>query len=293
MELGLVYYQARFYVPYLNRFLSADTIVPDPANPQSFNRYSYVYNNPVNYTDPTGHFTCEDMPWECDDGNWLDDGTKPQMSASGALIAYCATSNLACSGPGIGYIDINLSYLSNLAGYDPGIVSLPYHLNPDYANPENLFPWEGVANVTYAEHSALHPANYPQGSDEWNYFVYHWLGESAGIVQVMMLRAEEGNYESANDAALTLGQFAPPGRYPDDPLFIYQEFYGLSFVVSQMDVRVPQPYQYFAHQDQSDLRGRSPNGNLNDTRHTDIAAFGPTWWGSKFWNVPPIYRYIP
>ncbi len=39
----------------LGRWLSPDTIVPDPQNPQSLNRYSYAYNNPVNYTDPSGH----------------------------------------------------------------------------------------------------------------------------------------------------------------------------------------------------------------------------------------------
>ena len=46
---------ARYYVPTLNRFASADTIVPNPSNPQSFNRYSYSYNNPVKFSDPTGH----------------------------------------------------------------------------------------------------------------------------------------------------------------------------------------------------------------------------------------------
>ena len=35
--------------------MSADSIIPDPTNPQSFNRYSYTYNNPIRYTDPTGH----------------------------------------------------------------------------------------------------------------------------------------------------------------------------------------------------------------------------------------------
>lgn len=43
------------------RFASADTIVPNPTNPQSFNRYSYTYNNPVNFTDPTGHLTQEEI----------------------------------------------------------------------------------------------------------------------------------------------------------------------------------------------------------------------------------------
>jgi RHS repeat-associated protein len=55
MELGLLYYQARFYVPGIGRFASADTIVPNPANPQSYNRYSYVLNSPINLTDPSGH----------------------------------------------------------------------------------------------------------------------------------------------------------------------------------------------------------------------------------------------
>jgi hypothetical protein len=47
---------ARFFVPGIGRFASADTIVPDPANPQSLNRYAYSLNNPVNYVDPSGHY---------------------------------------------------------------------------------------------------------------------------------------------------------------------------------------------------------------------------------------------
>jgi RHS repeat-associated protein len=54
-DIGLTYMNARFYVPSIARFASADTIVSDPANPQSLNRYSYAINNPLKYTDPTGH----------------------------------------------------------------------------------------------------------------------------------------------------------------------------------------------------------------------------------------------
>jgi hypothetical protein len=51
----LYYYGARYYDAALGRFVQADTIVPNPGNPQALNRYSYVYNNPLRYTDSTGH----------------------------------------------------------------------------------------------------------------------------------------------------------------------------------------------------------------------------------------------
>jgi RHS repeat-associated protein len=54
-ETGLVYMNARYYDPQLGRFISADVVVPASENPQALNRYTYVYNNPVSNTDPTGH----------------------------------------------------------------------------------------------------------------------------------------------------------------------------------------------------------------------------------------------
>jgi RHS repeat-associated protein len=46
---------ARIYDPTIARFLSADSIVPNPADGQAFNRYSYVDNRPLSATDPSGH----------------------------------------------------------------------------------------------------------------------------------------------------------------------------------------------------------------------------------------------
>ena len=54
-ESGLMYYGARYYNPSLGRFITPDTIVPGASNPQNLNRYSYCGNNPVNFTDPSGH----------------------------------------------------------------------------------------------------------------------------------------------------------------------------------------------------------------------------------------------
>lgn len=54
-ETALYFYGARYYDPSLGRFVSADTIVGRAWDPQSFNRYSYVRNNPINYADPSGH----------------------------------------------------------------------------------------------------------------------------------------------------------------------------------------------------------------------------------------------
>jgi RHS repeat-associated protein len=51
--------------PYTNRFISADTIVAHPFTPQNLNRYSYATNNPLRYTDPTGHKACEDYGGTC------------------------------------------------------------------------------------------------------------------------------------------------------------------------------------------------------------------------------------
>jgi RHS repeat-associated protein len=54
-ELGLVDMNARLYDPVLGRFISSDTMVPNPDDMQSFNRYSYALNSPLVYTDPSGH----------------------------------------------------------------------------------------------------------------------------------------------------------------------------------------------------------------------------------------------
>ena len=51
---GLVHLNGRIYDPLMGRMTSADPTVTDPMNPQGWNRYSYVGNDPLAFTDPNG-----------------------------------------------------------------------------------------------------------------------------------------------------------------------------------------------------------------------------------------------
>jgi RHS repeat-associated protein len=55
-EFGLMFYNARWYDPGLGRFAQADTIIPEQSQgTQAWDRYAYTNNNPLKYTDPSGH----------------------------------------------------------------------------------------------------------------------------------------------------------------------------------------------------------------------------------------------
>jgi RHS repeat-associated protein len=57
-EFGLINMNGRLYDPLLGRMLSPDNYVQDASGTQNFNRYSYCFNNPMLYTDPSG-----ELPW--------------------------------------------------------------------------------------------------------------------------------------------------------------------------------------------------------------------------------------
>ncbi len=53
---GQVYLRARYYNPAIGTFTALDPVMGVAAVPMSLNGYSYVHNNPVNWTDPSGEF---------------------------------------------------------------------------------------------------------------------------------------------------------------------------------------------------------------------------------------------
>ena len=82
---GLYYYKSRYYDPSLGRFTTPDSIIPGIYDSQAFGSYSYVGNNPVTYTDPSGHVR------ETEIANilgWLEKGPPNREAVSNLVTLY-------------------------------------------------------------------------------------------------------------------------------------------------------------------------------------------------------------
>jgi RHS repeat-associated protein len=89
-DIGLVDMNARLYDARVGRFISPDPIVGNLFDGQSFNRYSYVNNNPATLTDPTGLAPC-DVGTACPEppppgeSIWSWEGLKRAVRAAGRV----------------------------------------------------------------------------------------------------------------------------------------------------------------------------------------------------------------
>jgi RHS repeat-associated protein len=92
-DLGLIHMNGRIYDPVPGRFLSADPVVQSPSDSQSYNRYSYIMNNPLGGTDPTGftsdpdQFSAQQLADSLQVFNSMGLGTPPIPGLSNGLIS--------------------------------------------------------------------------------------------------------------------------------------------------------------------------------------------------------------
>lgn len=86
-DVGLIHMGGRIYDPVLGRFLQADPFIQQPNNIQNFNRYSYVLNNPLNATDPSGYFFQMLVIWAA---NYI--AASAAAGSIGAALGYALTA---------------------------------------------------------------------------------------------------------------------------------------------------------------------------------------------------------
>ncbi len=91
-SMGLNHMNGRVEDAVLARMLSPDPHIPDPTNAQSYNRYSYVNNNPLTMVDPTG-FKATTLP-NC-----------PQWSCIGT--SYAPPNGIGSLGDGFGFTGVS------------------------------------------------------------------------------------------------------------------------------------------------------------------------------------------
>jgi RHS repeat-associated protein len=98
-DSGIIHMNGRAYDPELGRFMSVDPIITMPDNGQSLNPYSYVMNNPLKYTDPSG-YTFGSTAEECGESSLCESATysggTTMLSASdiGNMMGEIASNHL-------------------------------------------------------------------------------------------------------------------------------------------------------------------------------------------------------
>jgi RHS repeat-associated protein len=101
-EYGLINMNGRMYDPMNGRMMRPDNYVQDPSNSQSYNRYSYCWNNPLKYTDPTGDYVfVDDLIAAAIGGtiNWAVNGCRFDGKGLGYFGVGAAAGTLGLYGP--------------------------------------------------------------------------------------------------------------------------------------------------------------------------------------------------
>jgi len=223
MEIGLYYYNARYYAPTLARFILADTLIPDPQNPQSFNRYNYVFNRPTYYSDPSGN-----CPWclitgaiggAITGGTYLLTTPASEWKASeivlttsvgvagGALIGTGvgapAGSTMILTAAGTGVVVASESYLLDNARNDASFDSIDFTLAATAGGVDGAFsagrgvgPWASsvFSGVIAGVESALSDVFHGNNTDWANAASSTGKGIAAGIVGSAVTGQFSGEY---------------------------------------------------------------------------------------------------
>ena len=161
--VNLVDYNARLYDPALGRFLSVDPVIGHPNGTQSINPYSYVENNPLNKTDPTGEdsalSTCQTEACPAMSGGEGIGGIDWAVNVAGKNITVTPTA-----GPG-NVAGHSSSLNQSLGGQPQGLTGQDPTKTADHTKIDNKTIGQSYAGMRFTQHEEGfmdHPYN-PHG----------------------------------------------------------------------------------------------------------------------------------
>jgi RHS repeat-associated protein len=174
-ESGLDYALARFYDSRMGSFCSADPVGGDPTDPQTWNRYAYARNNPVNFIDPNGQ-------------SWVTallDVLALVMQSFGLPTGEVALGQVADTALNLGAFGADVRIMYSLGEQGQSQQKTQQTKQPNWVPPVLVPPGYTICNPVNAEvtfvspHQAHHPgaiSNEPVHNGEaainpWNYQV--------------------------------------------------------------------------------------------------------------------------
>lgn len=195
-SVGLIHMNGRLYDPKLHRFLQPDNYVQDPSNTQNYNRYGYVLNNPLKYTDPSGELKI----------NWND-------VIAGVAIVVGVVMVVASAG--------------TLTPVSAGLIGAGLaHFGAAFAEYSRTGDWNAASNNAGISFSATVKTDFGYGSDN----------KPNGVTQsepVVTPKTVEDVKKDKGDDSFHLGQYFP--NFKADIGFDFLKFKGLHYGVPEFE----------------------------------------------------------
>ena len=144
---GLVYLRARYYSSGDGRFTSRDSWMGNYNRPLSLNRWGYVEGNPINSTDPSGHFGTGPWCWD----NPISRANAAEKYVNRTALGYQIRDELntyTAAGIGVQCYGTNFNASVLFSGWGPAQISY-METNTPYGQP--IYEIDGLGNVVYED----------------------------------------------------------------------------------------------------------------------------------------------